>query len=113
FSTDMIVGFPGETEEQFQDTLSILDEVPFEQIFAFRYSPRPFTKAAKFSGQLPEDVKQDRLARLLAKHREQTFALAKKYLNQTLDVLVEEYHADDGQCFGRSTQNKSVFFDGA
>jgi tRNA-2-methylthio-N6-dimethylallyladenosine synthase len=113
FSTDMIVGFPGETEAQFQDTLSLLDEVSFEQIYAFRYSPRPFTKAAKFSGHLPEEVKQDRLARLLAKHREQSFALARKYQDQVLEVLVEEFHPSDNLCFGRTRQNKSVFFAGA
>ena len=51
-STDIITGFPGETEEQFQDTMSLLDEVPYENIFAFQYSPRPFTKAAKFEDQI-------------------------------------------------------------
>jgi tRNA-2-methylthio-N6-dimethylallyladenosine synthase len=112
FTTDIIVGFPGETEEEFQDTLRMLDEVPFENIFAFKYSPRPFTKAAKFQGQLPEDVKSDRLTRLLAKHRAFAFDYAKKYLGQTLEVLVEEYHADTGISFGRSRQNKAVHLPG-
>ncbi len=112
FSTDLIVGFPGETEEQFQDTLSLLDEVPYESIYAFKYSPRPYTKAAKFGDQLPEDVKSDRLTRLLAKHREIAFELAKKYVGQTLLVLVEEYHEEDERGFGRSRQNKSVHFKG-
>lgn len=112
FSTDLIVGFPGETEDQFQDTLSLLDAVPFEQIFAFRYSPRPFTKAAKFEGHLPEAVKQDRLARLFAKQREISLAMSRKYLGAVLDVLVEEFHAEDQSCFGRSSQNKPVSFMG-
>jgi tRNA-2-methylthio-N6-dimethylallyladenosine synthase len=111
-STDMIVGFPGETEEQFQETLSLLDEVPFENIFAFKYSPRPFTKAEKFEGQLDEKTKSDRLTRLLAKHRAQAFEFAKKYQGQILNVLVEEFHESDGSCFGRSTQNKSVYVAG-
>lgn len=111
-STDMIVGFPGETEEQFQDTLTLLDEVPFHMIYAFKYSPRPFTKAAKFDGQISEEVKSERLARLNAKHRQQSAEFAKVYLGQTLQVLVEEFHEHDGKCFGRSTQNKSVHFDG-
>jgi tRNA-2-methylthio-N6-dimethylallyladenosine synthase len=111
-STDIIVGFPGETEEQFQDTLSILDEVPFHMIYAFKYSPRPFTKAAKFDGHLSEEVKSDRLARLNAKHRQQAGEFAQVYVGQTLQVLVEDFHEHDGSCFGRSTQNKSVHFDG-
>lgn len=111
-STDIIVGFPGETAEQFEDTMSLLDEVPYEQIFAFKYSPRPFTKAAKFEEQLTEAEKSERLSRLLAKHREQAFAMAKKYQGRNLEVLVEEYHEHDGMCFGRSTQNKSVLFPG-
>ncbi len=59
--TDIIVGFPGETEEEFQDTVSLVQEVGFETIFAFKYSPRPFTKAAKFEDQVDEDVKTERL----------------------------------------------------
>jgi tRNA-2-methylthio-N6-dimethylallyladenosine synthase len=112
FSTDLIVGFPGETDDEFNDTVTLLDEVLFDSIYAFKYSPRPFTKAAKFSGQLPETVKKERLAKLLAKHREIVFPLAQKYMHKTLKVLVEEYHPEDKTCFGRSTQNKSVHFDG-
>ena len=63
-SSDLIVGFPGETEEHFQDTLSLLDAVPFEMIYSFKYSPRPFTKAARFENQVSEEEKSDRLARL-------------------------------------------------
>jgi tRNA-2-methylthio-N6-dimethylallyladenosine synthase len=110
-STDIIVGFPGETDEQFEDTMSMLDEVPYESIYAFKYSPRPFTKAATYTDQVPEKVKSERLTRLLAKHRQVAFDLAKKYLGQSLKVLVEEWH-EDGRCFGRSTQNKSVHFQG-
>ncbi|MEK6556139.1 MAG: tRNA (N6-isopentenyl adenosine(37)-C2)-methylthiotransferase MiaB [Bdellovibrionota bacterium] len=111
-STDIIVGFPGETEEQFLDTLKMLDEVPFDMIYAFKYSPRPFTKAADYGDQLDEATKSDRLTRLLAKHREQGFISSKKYEGQILQVLVENYHENDGSCFGRSTQNKSVHFPG-
>lgn len=107
-STDIIVGFPGETEEQFQDTLSLVEEVGFETIFAFKYSPRPFTKAAKFEEQVPEDVKSERLARLFATHEKVSFELVKKYENQTMDVLVEK--CEDGKGFGRTTHNKSVYF---
>jgi len=109
-STDLIVGFPGETDEQFEDTMSLLDVVPYESIYAFKYSPRPYTKAAKFTDQVPEEVKSERLTRLLAKHRDIAFSLAKKYVGQTLQVLVEEFHESDQRFFGRSTQNKSVHF---
>ena len=67
-TTDIIVGFPGETEDQFNETITLLDEVPFENIFAFRYSPRPFTKAAKFDDQIEESVQKERLQRLFDKH---------------------------------------------
>lgn len=111
-STDIIVGFPGETEAQFEDTMSLLDEVPYENIFAFNYSPRPMTKAARFPDQIPDEVKSARLTRLLDRHREIAFALAKKYENQTLRVLVERFDAENGRVQGRSTQNKSVHFRG-
>lgn len=110
-STDIIVGFPGETEEQFEDTLSLLDEVPYESIFAFKYSPRPFTKAARFEDQLTEENKGERLNRLFEKHKEIAFELAKKYQDKTLRVLVERWK--DGKASGRSTQNKLVHFEGS
>jgi tRNA-2-methylthio-N6-dimethylallyladenosine synthase len=112
-STDIIVGFPGETEDQFKDTLSILDEVPYESLYAFQYSPRPFTKAAKYTDQVPEDVKNERLQRLFARHNEIAYGLAKKYEGQRLKVLVEEYKTDSGRVSGRSTQNKVVHFLGS
>jgi tRNA-2-methylthio-N6-dimethylallyladenosine synthase len=111
-STDIIVGFPGETEEQFQETLSLLEEVPFESIFAFKYSPRPFTKAARFTDQVPNEIQSERLDRLFAKHKEIAFDLVKKYEGETLRVLVENYDQNSGRCAGRSTQNKLVHFNG-
>ncbi len=112
-STDIIVGFPGETEVQFEDTMSLLREVPYENIFAFGYSPRPFTKAARFADQVPEAVKKERLSRVLALHREISFDLAKRYNGQTLKVLVERHDEVTGRLQGRSTQNKSVYFKGS
>lgn len=109
-STDIIVGFPGETEDQFEDTMSLLDEVPYESIFSFKYSPRPFTKAARWEEQLTEDEKSQRLYRLQARHKEIAFELAKRYKDQVLDVLVEEYDAETGKSNGRSTQNKLTHF---
>lgn len=112
-STDIITGFPGETDAQFEDTMSLLEEVPYENIFAFNYSPRPFTKAAKFTDQVPDEVKSERLSRLLERHREIAFKLAARYTGQTVKVLVEKYSAETGQVQGRSTHNKSTHFQGS
>ena len=111
-STDIIVGFPGETEEDFQDTMTMVQEVGFETIFAFKYSPRPFTKAAKFEDQVPEDVKSERLNRLFAMHNEMAFELVKKYVGQTLNVLIENQDEKTGKYVGRTTHNKLVYFTG-
>ncbi len=111
-STDIIVGFPGETEEDFLDTVRLVQEVGPETIFAFKYSPRPFTKAAQFTDQVEESVKDDRLARLFAAHDIVGKELAKKYDGQTLDILVEGHDEDRGNLHGRSSQNKNVFFNG-
>lgn len=109
-STDIIVGFPGETEAQFEDTMSLLDEVPYESIFSFMYSPRPFTKAARYEEQLTDEQKAQRLYRLQARHRDIAFELVKKYQDQVVQVLVEEYDAETGRCSGRSSQNKLTHF---
>lgn len=110
FSTDIIVGFPGETEEQFQDTLSLLDEVFYESIYAFKYSPRPFTKAARWEDQLSEEEKSERLQRLFDKHNEMAFAVAPSYENQTYQVLVESHNSETKIATGRTTKNKVVHF---
>jgi tRNA-2-methylthio-N6-dimethylallyladenosine synthase len=111
-STDLIVGFPGETAEQFEDTVSLLKEVRFENIYAFKYSPRPFTKAARFEDQVPEDEKQRRLALLLSLQRQISFEMAKDYDGGTYDVLVEGTARDPGFYQGRTTHNKLVYFSG-
>lgn len=107
-STDIIVGFPGETEEDFLETVSMVQQVGYESIFAFKYSPRPFTKAARFEDQIDPDVAQDRLERLFAVQDEMAFALAKRYENLVMDVLVEKVESETGKLSGRTTQNKLV-----
>ncbi len=111
-STDIIVGFPGETEEDFQDTVSMVLDAGFETIFAFKYSPRPFTKAARFEDQVAEDVKERRLAELFEAHNKMAFEMVKRYEGQVLDVLVEHYNEERANLHGRSTQNKNVYFVG-
>ena len=90
----------------------MVGEIGFETIFAFKYSPRPFTKAARFEGQIEESIKDERLARLFAFHDELARGLVEKYEGQILDVLVEGYDSKQGNMFGRSSQNKTVFFAG-
>ena len=112
-STDIIVGFPAETESQFADTLSLLDEVPYEGVFSFCYSPRPFTKAALDPHPVPKQVQSRRLARLNEKYTHQVFQKAQKYENKTLDVLVEKRDESTSRLSGRSSQNKIVYFSGS
>jgi tRNA-2-methylthio-N6-dimethylallyladenosine synthase len=112
-STDIIVGFPGETEEEFLDTVSIVKEVGYETIYAFKYSPRPFTKAAKFEDQIDEETKSRRLDFLLSEHDKMAREMAKKYEGMTLQVLVENYDKVRNSLSGRTTQNKNVFFTGS
>ncbi len=109
-STDIIVGFPGETEDQFRDTLSLVREVGYDNIFPFAYSPRPFTKAAKFTDQVPDADKSRRLQELIDLQREISFDLAKDFDGRELEVLVERYKAEENHLMGRSTQNKIVHF---
>ncbi len=117
-STDIIVGFPGETEEDFQDTMRMVQEVGFETIFAFKYSPRPNTKAALFEDQVDENVKSERLNRLFDMHDQMAFEIVKRYENQVLQVLVEKAEAVREnevsnqlvKLSGRSTQNKLIHF---
>ncbi len=109
-TTDLIVGFPGETKEEFQDTMSLLDQIPFEHIYSFKYSPRPLTKAARYADQIDEEEKSRRLAILNKKHNQFAFSRAERYKNQTLDVLVETQDSKTHYCTGRSTHNKLVHF---
>ncbi len=111
-STDIIVGFPGETEEDFLETISLTQKVGFETVFAFKYSPRPLTKAAQFSDQVEESVKDDRLNRLLKAHDEMARELVRKYDGITTEVLVEDFDEERGNFHGRSSQNKNVYFPG-
>jgi len=103
-STDVIVGFPTETEEDFEETLDVLRRVEFEQVFSFKFSPRPGTPAASMEGQLPDEVKTDRMRRLLELQKEILSRVAKRYEGTLQEVLVEE--EKDGKVIGRTTTNK-------
>jgi len=111
-STDMIVGFPGETEEDFEATLTLVREAAFVACFGFKYSPRPFTPALKLEDDVPEEVKDERLARLFALVAEQQTANLASLVGTTQRVLLEtadESHAD--RYTGRSDRHELVHVD--
>lgn len=109
-STDIIVGFPGETEEQFLDTLSLVEQVGYDNIYAFKYSPRPFTKAARWPDQTSDAEKSERLERLFALQRPISLKKSQECLDQVCDVLVEELK-DGNRARGRTTSNRPVVFE--
>jgi tRNA-2-methylthio-N6-dimethylallyladenosine synthase len=102
FSSDFIVGFPGETEDDFADTLRIVDEVAYGGAFSFKYSPRPGTPAADHDNQVPEAVKAERLARLQERidHHQRDFN--RSCVGKELDILLEKPGRMSGQLVGRS-----------
>ena len=103
-STDIIVAFPGETDEEFEDTMDVLEKVRFEQIFSFKYSPRPMTKAAEFTNQIPEAVASVRLTRLQSRHNEILDEIVAAQKGKIFDVYFEELRANGGVA-GRSFNN--------
>ena len=103
-STDIIVAFPGETDEEFEDTMDVLEKVRFEQIFSFKYSPRPMTKAAEFTNQIDEAVASTRLSRLQSRHNEILDEIVAAQKGKIFDVYFEELRANGGVA-GRSFNN--------
>lgn len=112
-TADIIVGFPGETEEDFQDTLDVVQRIQFENCFMFMYSIRRGTKAATMENQIDEDVKKDRLQRLIALQNSCSLEESKTYLGKTVRVLVEgESKKNKEVLSGRTSTNKVVLFKG-
>lgn len=110
-STDIIVGFPGETEEEFEDTLDVVNKVNFEQIFMFIYSPREGTIAAKREDQIPEEVKHKRFDRLKELYEAKVDSNNEKYIGTTQKILIEGNSKNDETMFcGRTDTNKVVVF---
>jgi tRNA-2-methylthio-N6-dimethylallyladenosine synthase len=112
-STDMIVGFPGETESDFEDTLTLVEAVRYEQMFSFKYSPRPSTEAFTWEDDVAEEIKARRLLKLQRLQREIQLEIHdQRYLNRNFEVLVEGTARDGVRKFGRTTTNKVVNFFG-
>jgi tRNA-2-methylthio-N6-dimethylallyladenosine synthase len=101
-STDVIVGFPGETEEEFAETLAVFEEVRFAAAYSFKYSPRPGTPAEKLDDQVPEEVKTERLGRLQALIERHQTEFSASCVGRTLPVLFERLGRHAGQLIGRS-----------
>jgi len=110
-SGDFIVGFPGETDADFEATLSIVREVGYASAYTFKYSPRPGTPGAGYPDQVPEAVKSERLERLLALTTEQMRAFGRACVGKTLDVLLEKPGRLPGQLGGRSPYLQAVHLD--
>ncbi len=111
-STDIIVGFPGETEAEFQETLHVMKTAGFSSAFMFKYSSRPSTKAAEYSEQIDESTKQVRLEKVIALQKELTLKANQQYIGNVIKVLIDkESKKSSKQWAGRSDGNTWVVFD--
>ncbi len=109
-TSDIIVGFPGETEAELMETATLLDAVGYDAIFAFKYSPRPNTPAVSMADSLSDEVKSARLKLLLDRQREIQRMNYERHRGEVMEVMVEGHNAQRNQVVGRSSQNKTVNF---
>jgi tRNA-2-methylthio-N6-dimethylallyladenosine synthase len=109
-TTDIIVGFPGETEEDFEQTLDLLDQVEYDSLFSFKYSPRPNTAALSMTNCVADEEKQRRLAILQEKQRAIQMRRNAGLIGETREVLVEGRNQALGQWIGRTSDNRTLNF---
>jgi len=110
-TTDFIVGFPGETEKDFEKTIDLVKKLRFDMAFTFSYSPRENTRAAKMNDQIDEEVKDTRLKKLMSIQNEISLEENKRFLGETVEVLVEGESKNNPETFmGRSRRNKLIIF---
>jgi tRNA-2-methylthio-N6-dimethylallyladenosine synthase len=109
-TTDIIVGFPGETEAEFEETLSLLDDVEYDGVFSFKYSPRPNTPALQFADAIPDAEKSRRLTVLQERQREIQRRTYRRHVGQEVEVMVEGKNEARKQWIGRTSQNKTLNF---
>ena len=109
-TTDLIVGFPTETEEEFEDTLSLVKAADFSSAFTFVYSPRTGTKAAGMEGQIPDEISKQRIIRLVECVNNQTREKSAKCVGQTLEILVEDYDEKKDYYLGRDLYGRMGYF---
>jgi tRNA-2-methylthio-N6-dimethylallyladenosine synthase len=113
FSSDFIVGFPGESDRDFEDTLALVEQANYASAYSFKYSPRPGTPAAVDDRQVPEEVKDERLQRLQALLRRQQLEFNESCAGRTMSVLLDRHGKFDGQLMGKSPYMQSVHVFGA
>jgi tRNA-2-methylthio-N6-dimethylallyladenosine synthase len=112
-TTDIIVGFPGETEADFEQTMEVVEEVGYDGAFTFVFSPRRETEAAEMDAQVPHPVKVERMERLLEAVQRRALERSQRFVGRTMDVLVEGIsRTDETKLRGRTRHNKAVNFDG-
>ena len=112
-ASDFIVGFPGETDEEFADTLGLVEDIGFDQSFSFMYSPRPGTPAERIAGQIPQEIKLKRLQRLQTLINSQARRISAQMVHTSQQILVERRaRRGEGLIAGRSGNNRWVNFDG-
>jgi tRNA-2-methylthio-N6-dimethylallyladenosine synthase len=109
-TTDIIVGFPGETEAEFEETLSLLDQVEFDGVFSFKYSPRPNTPSLSLDDAIPDEEKSRRLTVLMERQREIQRRRNQNQIGQNLEVMVEARNETRQQWIARTSQNKTLNF---
>jgi tRNA-2-methylthio-N6-dimethylallyladenosine synthase len=109
-TTDIIVGFPGETERDFEDTLALLDRVEYDSVFSFKYSTRPNTSALALDGHIPEEEKSRRLAIVQERQRAIQIRRNAELVGAVEECLVEGYNQATGQWIGRTMQNRTLNF---
>jgi tRNA-2-methylthio-N6-dimethylallyladenosine synthase len=109
-TSDIIVGFPGETDEDFTETLSLLDEVGYDAVFTFKYSPRPNTPSLALDDAIPDQEKSRRLEVLMSRQKELQITRYKKYIGDILEVMVEGRNEARKQWIGRTSHNKTLNF---
>ena len=111
-STDIIVGFPGETDNDFEDTIDVMNQVKFDSAYTFKYSPRKGTKATEYDDQIKESVKQDRLSRVISLQKSHTLLRNEIYVGNIEDVLIEKQSKrNESKWAGRTNSNKWVVFE--
>jgi tRNA-2-methylthio-N6-dimethylallyladenosine synthase len=109
---DMIVGFCSETEEDHNETLSLMDYVKYDFGYMFKYSERPKTPAARMKDDVPEKIKQRRLSEIIAKQQSHSFLHMQEKVGKTLEVLIEGISKkSDKHFYGRTTYNSAVIFE--
>ena len=109
-TTDLIVAFPTETQQEFEETLSLVEEADFSSAFTFIYSPRKGTKAAEMEGQIAPEVAKERISRLIDRVNENTRRKSERYVGRTIEILCEDYDGKKGLYLGREPLGRMGYF---